>query len=154
VGLALTVPFYATVVALSFSLFRDSRSPVFVAAGGTCLALVLALLFGAIGSQTFYPREGAVGMWAAIGLMLRTAVERWQAVRLARGAGRGDTPIAAHTPRPDTPPGEAPFQEVAPSSNWRKVSIDALLWARRARHLAAHERPGRESGWNRHLGSV
>jgi O-antigen ligase len=32
-GFALTMPFYATVVVLSLSLFRDSRSPTFVAAG-------------------------------------------------------------------------------------------------------------------------
>jgi len=29
-----------------------------------------------MGSQTFYPREGSVGMWAAIGLLLRVWVER------------------------------------------------------------------------------
>jgi hypothetical protein len=35
---------------------------------------VLALMIGAFGGQTFYPREGAVGMWAAIGLLLRIHV--------------------------------------------------------------------------------
>ena len=68
VGFVLMMPFYVVVLALSTSLLRDSRSPVFVAAGGAALALVLALLVGSVGSQTFYPREGAVGMWAAIGL--------------------------------------------------------------------------------------
>jgi hypothetical protein len=43
------------------------------------LALILALLVAAFGSQTFYPREGAVGMWAAIGLMLRLMVEKQKA---------------------------------------------------------------------------
>jgi len=33
-----------------------------------------------MGGETFYPREGAVGMWAAIGLLLRVAVERQKAV--------------------------------------------------------------------------
>jgi hypothetical protein len=49
---------------------------LFVIAGGICLALVSALLIGSFGSQTFYPREGAVGMWCAIGLMMRMYVER------------------------------------------------------------------------------
>jgi O-antigen ligase len=68
--------FYLIIVKRSISLFRDSRNPLFVAAGGISLAMVSALLIGAIGSQTFYPREGAVGMWCAIFLMLRMYVER------------------------------------------------------------------------------
>ncbi len=68
--------FYLIVLTRSVSLFRDSRNPLFVVTGGMCLALVAALLIGGIGSQTFYPREGAVGMWCAIGLMMRMYVER------------------------------------------------------------------------------
>jgi O-antigen ligase len=85
VGFVVVIPFYLTVVVVSASLFRDSRNEVFVAAGGAALALVLALLLGAFGSQTFYPREGAAGMWAAIALMLRAASERTRAVRLGQG---------------------------------------------------------------------
>ena len=59
------------------------RFAVDSAAGGVCLALVLALLIAAIGSQTFYPREGSVGMWAAIGLMLRMSVQRERATSTA-----------------------------------------------------------------------
>jgi O-antigen ligase len=107
VAFVLTMSFYATVLALSFSLFRDSRSPVFVATGGASLALVLALLFGAVGSQTFYPREGAVGMWAAIGLMLRTAVERRRAIGRARRDPRRGTATTTQPPQgldQDLPP--------------------------------------------------
>jgi O-antigen ligase len=111
-GFAITMPFYVMVLGISTSLFRDSRSPVFVAGGGAALALVLALLIGAIGSQTFYPREGAVGMWAAIGLMLRVATERRRAVRLARGL---------HSTRPAGP------AELA-SPPRRAFSLDTLLW--------------------------
>jgi len=68
--------FYILITKYSYSLFRDSRSPEFVASGGCCLALLLALLVASMGSQTFYPREGAVGMWCAIGLMLRVYVQR------------------------------------------------------------------------------
>lgn len=76
VGLLLVLPFYVAVLWHSISLFRDSRSPVFVSAGGVACALVLALLVASMGSQTFYPREGSVAMWCSIGLMLRTYVER------------------------------------------------------------------------------
>jgi O-antigen ligase len=112
VGFALTMSFYATVIVMSLSLFRDSRSQVFVATGGTCLALVLALLFGAVGSQTFYPREGAVGMWGAIGLMLRTYVERRRAAQLARRSAREraatPAPLASPAPAPGTADVPAP----------------------------------------------
>jgi high-affinity Fe2+/Pb2+ permease len=57
-------------------LFLDRQSALATAVGGMTTALVLALLIASLGSQTFYPREGAVGMWAAIGLMLRVTVER------------------------------------------------------------------------------
>jgi len=112
VGFALTMPFYITVLVISASLFRDSRSQIFVAAGGAALALVLALLIGSFGSQTFYPREGSVGMWAAIGLMLRAATERRRAVRLAR---------SLHSAVPAGP-------AAAASSPRRAVSLDKLLW--------------------------
>jgi len=68
--------FYLLVIKCSISLFRDSRNSIFIATGGVALSLVLALMFASIGSQTFYPREGAVGMWCAIGLMLRVHVQR------------------------------------------------------------------------------
>lgn len=68
--------FFLTVLKYSVTLFRDSRSPEFIAIGGVTLSLVLALLVASIGSQSFYPREGSVGMWCAIGLMLRVYVER------------------------------------------------------------------------------
>ena len=76
VGFLLVMPFYVVVLAHALSLFRDRRDPLFVAVGGTTCALVLALLVASMGSQTFYPREGAVPMWAAIALMLRAVVVR------------------------------------------------------------------------------
>lgn len=68
--------FYLLVLMRSISLFRDSSSNVYVAVGGATFALVFALLVASIGSQTFYPREGAVGMWCCIGLMLRVYQQR------------------------------------------------------------------------------
>ncbi|MGB2986395.1 MAG: O-antigen ligase family protein [Phycisphaerae bacterium] len=74
VGFLCVIPFYVIVVVQAGRLFVDRRSPWCTAVGGVALSLVLALLIASMGSQTFYPREGAVGMWAAIGLMLRV----WQ----------------------------------------------------------------------------
>src|SRR5205823_5726754 len=60
----------------AFRLFLDARSPLFVAAGGAAAALLLALMVAGLSSQSFYPVEGTVEMWCAIGLMLRVSVER------------------------------------------------------------------------------
>ena len=68
--------FYFLIIKFSLSLLADSRSRFFVAIGGVTLSLVIALLVASIGSQTFYPREGAVGMWCMIGLMLRVYTQR------------------------------------------------------------------------------
>jgi O-antigen ligase len=78
-GFLLIMPFYGVVIYQSGRLFLDRASAWNSAVGGVTLALVLALLVASFGSQTFYPREGAVGMWCAIGLMMRLAVERQRA---------------------------------------------------------------------------
>lgn len=78
VGFLLVMPFYVVILVHAIRLFRDRRDPMFQAVGGMTCALVLALLVAAVGSQTFYPREGAVGMWCAMGLMLRLWVVRSQ----------------------------------------------------------------------------
>jgi O-antigen ligase len=76
VGLAVTLALFAYILAQSLSLTRAGRSPVFVAMGAVTSALVIAQLAGSITGQSFYPREGTLGMWCAIGLMLRVSVER------------------------------------------------------------------------------
>ena len=76
IGAIAILPFYALVLWRALRLYADTRSPVFVATGGVAAAFVLALLVAGMGSQTFYPREGAVGMWCAIGLLMRVWVQR------------------------------------------------------------------------------
>jgi O-antigen ligase len=99
--------FYVLVVRRSAWLFRHSPNPLHAAVGGTALALTLALLIAGMGSQSFYPREGAVGMWCAIGLMLRVymmrdvsavAVPHASAKRPKQGPWR--SPVAEQLPRP------------------------------------------------------
>jgi O-antigen ligase len=76
IGLAIAIALFGYIVAKSFSLVRDKRNPVFAAIGGVTTALVIAELAGSLTGQSFYPREGTLGMWCAIGLMLRASVER------------------------------------------------------------------------------
>ncbi|WP_413692341.1 O-antigen ligase family protein [Pseudoalteromonas sp. KJ10-2] len=67
---------YLLFLKYSWSLFRDKSNPLYVVTGGASFALIGAFLIASIGSQTFYPREGAVGMWVGIALLLRVYVER------------------------------------------------------------------------------
>jgi O-antigen ligase len=60
----------------SFSLFKEKEIPNYIVAGGMSLSLILAFMVASFGSQTFYPREGSVGMWCSIALMLRMYVNR------------------------------------------------------------------------------
>ena len=60
----------------AWSLFRDDSEKIYIVTGGISLALLLSFLISSIGSQNFYPREGAVGMWVGIGLLLRVYIER------------------------------------------------------------------------------
>jgi O-antigen ligase len=76
IGFLCVIPFYLLVLWHALRLFRDREDRLASVVGGMASALVLALLVGGFGGQTFYPREGAVGMWATIGLMLRFSVER------------------------------------------------------------------------------
>jgi O-antigen ligase len=68
--------FFIIILYKGFSLFIDSSNPIFIVTGGVCLSLVAAHMIGSLGAQTFYPREGVVGMWCAIFLMLRVFLER------------------------------------------------------------------------------
>jgi O-antigen ligase len=76
IGFVIVMPFYGLVVWYAFVLVLDSRSSIYVAVGGSTLAIVLGLLIAGMGSQTFYPREGWVGMWCLIFLMLRVRRQR------------------------------------------------------------------------------
>jgi hypothetical protein len=83
-GLFVTVALYGMFLAVGFSLFRDHRSPEFIAMGGIGLALTLSQLLGAFTGQSFWPREATVGMWCAIGLLLRVWVQRLHVYAVSR----------------------------------------------------------------------
>lgn len=109
VGFIAVLPFYVFIVLCALRLYADSRSPVFMAIGGIAAAMTLSLLVAAMGSQTFYPREGAVGMWCSIGLLLRVWVERGRVLASFAPPRR---PFDTTPARPAVAPGE----------------VDARLW--------------------------
>jgi O-antigen ligase len=61
--------FYGTVLLYAFRMIRGS--PRDSAVGGITIALVGALFVAGFGSQTFYPREGAVCLWIAMMMTIR-----------------------------------------------------------------------------------
>ena len=98
VGLSLVLSFYLLVLQRSVVLFTSTADDVQVAVGGAALALVLALLIAGIGSQTFYPREGSVGMWAVIGLATRVHASRLRTSQGSRIASRRTVELTASIP--------------------------------------------------------
>jgi O-antigen ligase len=79
IGFFCIIPFYLAMLWHATRLLLDRENPLCTAVGGVACALVFALLVGAMGGQTFYPREGSVGMWVAMFVMLRVSVERKRA---------------------------------------------------------------------------
>jgi O-antigen ligase len=75
-GSLVAMPIYFILLWLSLRLFLDNGDVLYEATGGVALALLLALFVAGIGAQTFYPREGVVGMWAALAVALRVWVQR------------------------------------------------------------------------------
>ena len=76
IGLLIVVPFYFLFLKRSFGLFRRQEDDLANAIGGIGCSLLLALLIGSLGGQTFYPREGSVAMWAALGIVVRVSLDR------------------------------------------------------------------------------
>jgi O-antigen ligase len=79
VGFVLVIPIFFYAVLRSLPFVKEKEDPLVCAIGCAAFSLVMALMVGALGGQTFYPREGSVGMWAAIGLMLRVYVQTLRA---------------------------------------------------------------------------
>jgi O-antigen ligase len=88
IGFFLVMPFYVLMLWYALDLFRDRRSPIFEAVGGATLAFVMVLMVASMGSQSFYPREGWIGMWCLIFLMLRVRLQRERALPPSVAAAR------------------------------------------------------------------
>ncbi len=83
VGFFMFMPFFFYVAWISIPALLNRNDPLICAVGCVTFCLLFSLLIGAFGGQTFYPREGAAGLWAAMGLMLRIHVN----LRRARETG-------------------------------------------------------------------
>lgn len=62
--------FFLLVLIYALRLFRRNDS-LSIVVGALTFSLLITQMIASIGAQTFYPREGTVFMWAAIGLCLR-----------------------------------------------------------------------------------
>lgn len=98
IGFILVIPIFLFALRRSYVLFRDRSDSLVCAVGCAAFSLILALLLGSFGSQTFYPREGAVGMWAAMGIMLRVYIQRESALAFGTPLFEDDSMNAGHLP--------------------------------------------------------
>lgn len=98
IGLLVALALYGYLLTAGFSLVRDRRSPVFQSVGAIGLSLILAQLAGSLTGQSLYPSEPTVGMWCAIGLLLRVSVQRSRASSDSGHRKRNRLPVGStHT---------------------------------------------------------
>jgi O-antigen ligase len=104
VGLIPLLLFYRYAIKVSIGLFRDREDKSLVVVGGVALSLILALLVAAMGSQSFYPREGSVGMLCAVGLALRAYVQKQKQTELLKNREDGEDAVGLWPSAPEKPP--------------------------------------------------
>jgi hypothetical protein len=96
VGLIVFLILFVTLLLKSVPLFRRD-DPQSTAAGGMALALLASFLIAAVGAQTFYPTALSVGVWCAIGLMMRVSLQQ-------SSAGAAEAPPNREVARITKPP--------------------------------------------------
>jgi O-antigen ligase len=126
IGFVIVITFYSLMLFNSIRLFLDRDSPSCSAIGGVSTALMLGMLVSGMGSQTFYPREGWDGMWAAMLLGLRVRMER------KRLAAAPAAPVAAPAEVQDVRTFARPA--LAPSP----VTVGAGAWSARRTAAVGH----------------
>ena len=112
VGFVVIIPFYVLMLWYSVRMFLDRQSMTCAAIGGASFSLILSLMVSAMGSQTFYPREGWMGMWCVMMLMLRVRMERQR--RAATAAANATASDAAEVNAPVSVWGAAPARPALP----------------------------------------
>jgi O-antigen ligase len=86
IGFVIIVGLHTFIWVYSVRLFIDRGDPLYTAAGGIALALLTGHLVSNMGGQYFYPDNIDLGLWCAIGVMLRLYVVRSRLVAEANGA--------------------------------------------------------------------
>lgn len=143
-GFLPVMTYFMVVLFHSLILFRDSRSPIFIAAGGAGIAMTLSWLGGSVGAQSFYPRESSVGMFCAMMLVFRVSVERSRVLARERAAQRAARKSVGAAPsEPAVKPASKPLGAYArrrrPRPRWdaelfteATTKLDGQLWAKPA----------------------
>lgn len=76
VGFIPVVLFYYLLMINALRMFINPANTSEQVVSGMILSLVGANLVASIGAQSFYPREGVVGMWCSMGLFLRVYTDK------------------------------------------------------------------------------
>lgn len=77
-GFVLGLPiilFYFIMLKHAVQMFKVTINPLCHITGGISIAFILSFLLGAIGQQSFYPTAGSVGLWCAMGILIRVHTE-------------------------------------------------------------------------------
>jgi O-antigen ligase len=81
-GFVLGLPillFYFIMLKYAVQMLKVTVNPVCSITGGIAVAIILSFLVGAIGQQSFYPAAGTVGLWCAMGILIRIHMEYFPA---------------------------------------------------------------------------
>jgi len=139
--------FFLCVLWQAFLLTRvNDESGLYLAVGGTTLALILGHLFSSMGSQTFYPREGAVPFWVAMMLTLRARQMLSAGASVPQPFRTGLRGLRATPAIPAARPAPAGVAAAAPAAAPRLRPGQRLVprgGPERAEQPMAQRRPGR-----------
>ncbi len=91
IGFVVIIGLHGFILVYSARLFVDRGDPLYTAAGGLALALLTGHLVANMGGSSFYPRVIDLGLWCAIGVMLRLYVARGRLVAEMNGASAAGT---------------------------------------------------------------
>ena len=151
VGFVIIIPFYVLMLWYSVRMFLDRKSMTCAAIGGASFSLILSLMVSGMGSQTFYPREGWMGMWCVMMLMLRVRTERQRRAASAAEAPVEEAAAAAAkapgavwgpaAPRPAVRPGAPSPALPRPGMALPGLAVPAMAHMA-ASAMAAAPRPG------------
>ncbi|MHC4116296.1 MAG: O-antigen ligase family protein [Planctomycetota bacterium] len=73
-GFVIIVALHTLILVYSIRTFVAREDPMLMAVGGVALSLLTGHMVANMGGQSFYPRAIDVGLWAAVGVMLRCYV--------------------------------------------------------------------------------
>jgi O-antigen ligase len=77
-GFVLSLPillFYFIMLKYAVQMLKVTKNSICHITGGIAIAFILSFLVGSIGQQSFYPTIGSVGLWCAMGILVRVRME-------------------------------------------------------------------------------